>query len=70
MQIGRLNPQAIKTAWNNLNNAADPRGMLQNMINSNPQLSKLLAYKSPKEAFYGLASEKGINPDDILKMLK
>lgn len=56
-------------------NNSNPQQFLLNYIKNNPQaqnIYKLLqnSNKSPKELFYELASQKGINPDDILNMLK
>ena len=47
----------------------------QKLINSNPQVQQALEYVrqnggDPKEAFYKLARESGINPEDILNQIK
>ena len=70
MALGKINPQQVKAIWNNLQNAADPSKMINQMLRSNPQIATLLKYNTPQEAFYGLAKEKGIDPDAILNMLK
>ena len=49
--------------------------MLNLMAQKNPALRQAMDYvgKSggdPKKAFYELAKQKGVNPDEILKMLK
>lgn len=44
--------------------------LLNQMAQNNPQISELLKYSNPKDAFYGLAKQKGIDPDSILNMLK
>lgn len=48
--------------------------MLMQMINSNPQLapvaSMLKSGADPKALFYQAANNMGINPNDILNMLK
>lgn len=48
---------------------------MQSMINQNPQMKQVMEMVNknggnPKDAFYALAKEKGVNPDDILNMLK
>ena len=48
----------------------NPQMLLNQMANDNPQISALLKYNNAKDAFYGLAKEKGIDPDLILNMLK
>lgn len=70
MQIGKINPQQIKQIWNNLKSMNNPQMLLNQMANDNPQISALLKYNNAKDAFYGLAKEKGIDPDLILNMLK
>ena len=38
---------------------------------NNPQIAQLIKqYGNPKNAFYEVAKQKGINPDEILKYLK
>ena len=59
---------AVKTAQN-------PEAMLNMLANKNPQLQEALKLSrssgnNPKEAFYKRAEELGVNPDDILNMLK
>ena len=55
--------------------ANNPQAMLQAMIQRNPQLRNVMNYINqhggdPQQAFYDMAKEKGINPDEILKMLQ
>lgn len=56
----------------NRNTVAAP---LKNMIQQNPQYHQILSLlrengNDPQKAFYALAGQMGINPDDILNMLK
>ena len=49
--------------------------MLQQMTAQNPQMQQVMNYVNEnggnaKQAFYKLAQEKGVNPDEILNMLK
>lgn len=55
--------------------AGNPQMMLQQMISQNPQMKQVMDLVNqnggdPKAAFYKMAEEKGINPDEILNMLK
>lgn len=37
---------------------------------NNPQLQSIInKYGNPKKAFYSIAQEKGINPDEIINMI-
>ena len=49
--------------------------MLQSMVQNNPQMQEIMEIVNksggdPKAAFYKMAEEKGVNPDEILNMLK
>ena len=46
--------------------------MIQQALQRNPQVQQLiqLSNNDPKQAFYNLAEQKGINPNDILDILK
>ena len=49
--------------------------MLQTMLKSHPQYQNVMRIVEqyggdPQKAFYELAKQKGVNPDDILNMLK
>ena len=64
----------IKQMMNMMRNASNPQEMLQNMVSSNPQMKQVMdiVQKSggdPKTAFYNLAKERGVNPDEIIQML-
>ena len=55
--------------------ASNPQQLIQNLAKQNPQLQQVMAMiqnsgKSPKDLFYELARQKGVNPDDILKQLQ
>lgn len=48
---------------------------LQQLVQSNPNMKQAIDYVNanggnPKDAFYKLAQERGINPDSILNSLK
>ena len=50
----------------------NPDIMAQQMVNSNPQLQSIIQANNgnAKQAFMNTAQQMGINPNDILKMLK
>lgn len=55
--------------------AKDPSGAMQEMINNNPQAKQIIEMAqqtgmSYKDLFYSLAQQQGVNPDDIINMLK
>ena len=53
-----------------LKSANNPQQMVNQMVNNNPQVKQFIdQYGDPKTAFYKLAEQKGINPDEIIKML-
>lgn len=60
---------------NLIKSSKNPQAMMQSMINQNPQMKQVMEMVNknggnPKDAFYALAKEKGVNPDDILNLLK
>ena len=55
--------------------AGNPQMMLNQMMGQNPQLKQVMDYVNanggdPKAAFYKMAQERGVNPDDILSQLR
>ena len=55
----------------NIKNNPNPQQFLLNYIQSNPQAQNIYnilqnSNKSPKELFYQLASQKGVDPNTIL----
>ena len=53
----------------------NPQQLLMNLANQNPQMKQVMTMvqnsgKSPKDLFYELARQKGVNPDEILKQLQ
>lgn len=60
---------------NLIKSSKNPQAMIQSMMTQNPQMKQVMDLVNqnggnPKDAFYALAKEKGVNPDDILNMLK
>ena len=55
-------------------NAGNPQAMMNQLIQSNPQMGQVMNLVQryggdPQKAFYALAQQKGVNPDEILSML-
>jgi len=69
-QSRQLNP--ANNIISMIKNSQNPQALISNMMAQNPQVANIInAYGGdPKAAFYGLAQQKGVNPDDILNMLK
>jgi hypothetical protein len=57
-----------------LERSANPSALLENVLASNPKYGN--AYRllknsaSPKQAFFELARQKGVDPNSIISMLK
>lgn len=69
------NLDQIKQMMNYIRFSQNPRMALESMIQSNPQIQNVMNLVrqnggDPKTAFYNLAKEKGIDPNEILKMLR
>ena len=65
----------IKQLMNIIKSAKNPQLALQNMLRNNPQMKQVQGLidqygGDPKTAFYKMAEEKGVNPEQILAMLK
>lgn len=60
---------------NTIKSAKNPQMLINNMVNQNPQMKEVMKFvkdngNDPKKAFYKMAEQKGVNPDEILNMLK
>ena len=58
-----------------VNVAQNPQMMINQLMAQNPNMKQVMdiinqAGGDPKKAFYDLAEQKGVNPQDILDMLK
>jgi hypothetical protein len=65
----------LKSMIGMIKNANNPQALLDNMITQNPQVKQAMDYVNahggdPKRAFEELARERGINPDDIHKIIQ
>ena len=69
------NLNQIKSMMNMVKSAGNPQAMLQALVQNNPQMRQVMTLINqsggdPKTAFYKLAQEKGVDPQQILDMLK
>lgn len=60
---------------NLMRNSGNPQAMLSSMMQNNPQVKQVMDFVNqnggdPKKAFYDLAKQNGIDPQEILNMLK
>ena len=64
--------EQIKNTISMMKNAGNPQALVEQMLNQNPQVKNFLAQNNndPRQAFYSMANQMGINPDDVLSMLK
>ena len=73
MQTPNLNQ--IRNMMNTVKNAGNPQAMLMNMAQNNPRIKQAMdvinqSGGDPQKAFYALAEQKGVNPEDILSQLR
>ena len=73
----RGNPrlQQIKNVMNTIRGARNPQVAMMGMMQNNPQYQQAMqlvnqAGGDPRQAFYQMAQQLGVNPDEILGMLK
>lgn len=76
-QLAKSSPMMgkIKQMMTMVSGAQDPNGMISQMMNTNPQMKQVMdvirnAGGDPRRAFYQLAEEKGVDPQEILDMMK
>ena len=65
----------IKSMMNMVRSARNPQAMIQYMSQNNPQIKQIMDYVNmsggdPKSAFYKMAEQKGIDPEQVLSMLR
>ena len=65
----------IKSMMQMVKAARNPQAMMQVMAQQNPKMQQVMQFVQQnggdaKTAFYKLAEQQGVNPDDVLNMLK
>ena len=55
-----------------IKSCANPQAMVNQMLTQNPQLNQIINQYGgdPKTAFYKYAEANGVNPEEILQMMK
>lgn len=71
---GIMNPQA-KQLMQTIKASQNPQMALQQLMQNNPGMKQAIDYVNanggnPKDAFYKLAKERGVDPESILNSLK
>jgi len=67
------NISQLKSLYNMLSTSSNPQALLNDMAKSNPNLAWVMQMcngGNPKDIFYAMCKDKGVNPDDILNQLK
>ena len=69
-----MNPQA-KQMLQMIQCSQNPQAALQSLMENNPNMKQAIDYVNanggdPKDAFYKMAKEKGVDPQTILNSLK
>lgn len=67
--------QNLKQMMSMVQNAGNPQAMLNNIVAQNSQMKQVMTYVQqhggdPKKAFYDMAEQQGIDPEQVLAMLK
>ena len=67
--------QQIRQMIGTIRNMKNPQAMLEQMMQSNPQIQQAMNYinqngGNAKDAFYALARQKGVDPESVLKMFR
>lgn len=73
-QLNRPN-QSVKQMMDMVRSAKNPGAVMQMLVNNNPQMAQVMQVVQqnggdPKTAFYNLAKQRGVDPEQILSMLR
>ena len=65
----------IKQMMNMLKGVKNPNQLITSMMQQNPQMKQVMnlvnnSNMSPKDLFYKMAKEQGVDPEEILKQLR
>lgn len=76
-QLSRNNNSngGLQQMINMVSRSNNPMQLMQTMAQSNPQLQSILnliqtSQKSPKDLFFEMAQQRGVDPQQILRMLQ
>lgn len=75
MQNSQPQTNNLQQMMNTIKNSRNPKAMLEQMMQSNPQIQQAMNYinqngGNAKDAFYALARQKGVDPESVLKMFR
>lgn len=65
--------QQVKQLMSMVNNASNPQQMIQQLAKNDPQLNQVMQMcksGNPKDIFYALCKQKGVDPNSILNQLR
>ena len=65
----------VQQMANMMKSMRNPQAMLNQLSQNNPQVKQLMTMiqssgKSPKDLFYQVAQEKGVDPEEVLRMIR
>ena len=65
----------IRQMMQMVRNAGNPQAMMSQLMQSNPQMKQVMDAVNqyggdPKKAFYSLCEQRGVDPNQILNMIK
>ena len=68
-------PNNIIQTFRALQQSNNPNQFMQNLMQTNPQVQQVMqmiqsSNMSPKDLFYTMAKQKGVDPEQILKQLR
>ena len=68
-------PNGLVQAYKMLSTMANPNAALQTLVQKNPMMQQAMqlvnsSNMSPKDLFYSMAQQRGVNPEQILSMFK
>lgn len=65
--------QQIKGLMNQMKSIQNPNLAIQQMAEQNPQMKQILQMcqgQNPKDVFYSMCQQQGIDPEQVIKLLK
>ena len=63
----------LRNLYNALARSSNPQAMLEEMASKDPNVAwvmQMCKNGNPKDLFYEMCKQKGVNPDDILKQFR
>lgn len=70
--ISKSLPNNVKQMISMYKGISNPQAMAQKLLQENPQLASMIqaANGNPEQAFRSYADKMGVNPDEIINMLR